>query len=694
MNSISAKSSGRPCWFVGAAFGGTRDQTQRFLQEGIWVNNDPDKYLDTVKSIQVGDRIAIKSSYVRKHGLPFDNRGFHVSVMAIKAIGTVKENLGDGHTLKVDWKPVEPPREWYFYTNRRTVWQIMPGDPYSDALIEFTFAGKEQDIDWFRNQHIWRERFGDKEPRFKWTKFYEAFADKLLTFKDKREELISGIHSISPQVKALSYLQDHFKDGTTGPLKDICPFTVMGMFNRGVTNANRKIIAAELANLLGVSEAVPDSFEGIPVLNNQNSWFFGFEDKRQPEDIDTLWDVFTKAIEFADSGEDEARSAFIEAYDRAAQGYGVGWNLSIGLYWIRPWKFPTLDFQSQDYISSTLKFKIGHNGPKKRCSGNDYIELLDNLEERFQEESFPVHSFPELSYEAYGGGPPPPFSPAPPEYPEYPEYYLSQCAAETCFDEDLLAVWVKAINRKGQAIFYGPPGTGKTFIAEKLGRHLVGGGDGFIETVQFHPEYAYQDFMQGIRPKSREDGGLEYPMVNGRFLQFCENAAVREDTCVLIIDEINRANLARVFGELMYLLEYRDKEIPLASGDTFSIPPNVRIIGTMNTADRSIALVDFALRRRFACIELYPNYDIVRRFHERTGFKTEGLIRLLEEINNQIGDRNFSIGPSFFLLDDVAKEIEGIWRMEIGPYLEEYFFDQPDKAKNYQWKKVKERILG
>ncbi|MFO8057204.1 MAG: AAA family ATPase, partial [bacterium] len=589
MNTVEEKSINRPCWFVGAAFGGTRDQTQRFLQEGIWENGFRDKFLDTVKSIQVGDRIAIKSSYTRKHGLPFNNRGFPVSVMAIKAIGTVKENLGDGRTLKVDWKPVDPPREWYFYTNRTTIWKVMPGNRYSDSLIEFTFEEKEQDIDWFVK--IYLPPNGPSERRFKWTKFYEAIADKLLTFKDKREELISGIHAISSKVKALSNLQDHFKDGTTGPLKDICPFTVMGMFNRGITKDNKKLIAAELANLLGVSEDVPDSFEGIPVLNNQNSWFFGFENKRQPEDIDTLWEVFSRAIAFADAGDEEARSAFIGAYDKAAHCYNTGWNLSMGLYWIRPWKFPPLDFQSQDYIRNKLKIEIGLNGPKKRCSGNDYIALLETLEERFQEESFPVHSFPELSYEAYGGGGDTP-SPPSPTTSDNPEYSLAQCSAETCFEEHLLDVWVKAINRKGQAIFYGPPGTGKTFIAEKLARHLVGEGDGFIETVQFHPEYAYQDFMQGIRPKSREDGGLEYPMENGRFLQFCENATEREDTCVLIIDEINRANLARVFGELMYLLEYRDKKIPLASGDMFSIPRNVRILGTMNTADRSIALVD------------------------------------------------------------------------------------------------------
>ena len=137
-------------------------------------------------------------------------------------------------------------------------------------------------------------------------------------------------------------------------------------------------------------------------------------------------------------------------------------------------------------------------------------------------------------------------------------------------------------------------------MAEHLARHLIAGGDGYAEVVQFHPEYAYEDFIQGIRPQTRSDGGLEYPMIPGRFLRFCQEARFREDRCVLIVDEINRANLSRVFGELMYLLEYRGREVPLAGGGMLGIPANVRLIGTMNTADRSIALVDHALRRRFA----------------------------------------------------------------------------------------------
>ena len=276
------------------------------------------------------------------------------------------------------------------------------------------------------------------------------------------------------------------------------------------------------------------------------------------------------------------------------------------------------------------------------------------------------------------------------------DYPLPQLAEDTGFDEVELGRWVRAIERKGQAILYGPPGTGKTFIAERLARHLVGGGDGWWELVQFHPAYAYEDFIQGIRPQTTAGGGLSYPLVPGRFLEFCRKARNRRDTCVLIIDEINRANLARVFGELMYLLEYRNREIPLAGGDKFTIPDNVRLIGTMNTADRSIALVDHALRRRFAFLSLYPNYEVLRRYHQReqTGFAVEGLIDALTRLNRTIDDPHYAVGITFFLRLDLAEQIEDIWRMEIEPYLEEYFFDQPDKVETFRWANVSREILS
>jgi 5-methylcytosine-specific restriction protein B len=277
--------------------------------------------------------------------------------------------------------------------------------------------------------------------------------------------------------------------------------------------------------------------------------------------------------------------------------------------------------------------------------------------------------------------------------PPNPPYPLSACAAQTGFGEALLARWIRAVERKGQAVLYGPPGTGKTYVAEHLARHLIGGGDGFYEIVQFHPAYAYEDFVQGIRPKAKVDGQLDYPVVPGRFLHFCEEAESREGRCVLIVDEINRANLARVFGELMYLLEYRDRKVPLAAGGSLRIPKNVRIIGTMNTADRSIALVDHALRRRFAFLALYPNYDLLQKYHQSTGFDVQPLISVLRKLNRQIGDRHYEVGITFFLREDVSEQLEDIWTMEIEPYLEEYFFDQQDKVDSFRWRQVSREIL-
>jgi len=279
--------------------------------------------------------------------------------------------------------------------------------------------------------------------------------------------------------------------------------------------------------------------------------------------------------------------------------------------------------------------------------------------------------------------------------PKNPLYLFNQCAEDTGFDLETLERWVRAIRRKGQAVLYGPPGTGKTYVAEHLAKHLIGGTDGFSDLVQFHPAYAYEDFIQGIRPQSDDDGGLRYPLVPGRFLEFCERAESRRGTCVLIIDEINRANLSQVFGELMYLLEYRSRSIPLAGGGRLRIPKNVLIIGTMNTADRSIALVDHALRRRFAFLRLQPNHEVLRKYHQsrNTGFPVEGLIGVLRRLNAQVNDPHYEVGISFFLRKDLAEEIEDIWKMEIEPYLDEYFFDRPEKVDDFRWERVVREIM-
>ncbi|MEG4520230.1 MULTISPECIES: AAA family ATPase [unclassified Microcoleus] len=278
-----------------------------------------------------------------------------------------------------------------------------------------------------------------------------------------------------------------------------------------------------------------------------------------------------------------------------------------------------------------------------------------------------------------------------------PEYQLETISQITGFQTTQLTQWIHAINRKGQTIIQGPPGTGKTFIAEKLAKHLIGGGDGFSDIIQFHPAYTYEDFIEGLRPTT-QNGQLTYSIVPGRFLEFCEQAEVCEDTCVLIIDEINRANLSQVFGELMYLLDDRQdtkRFITLASGQKFRIPTNVRIIGTMNTADRSIALVDNALRRRFAFIPVYPNYEVLQHYHQKwhTGFPVDKLISILEDVNRTINNKHYELGISFFLTKTLYEDIiKDIWQMEIEPYLEEYFFDNKANMKEFLWDNIKKKL--
>jgi hypothetical protein len=186
-----------------------------------------------------------------------------------------------------------------------------------------------------------------------------------------------------------------------------------------------------------------------------------------------------------------------------------------------------------------------------------------------------------------------------------PESRFAQLCRETFLPESFFADCERLLETQKQLILQGSPGTGKTFVAEKLATWWAGAPER-TKTVQFHESYGYEDFVEGIKPlyNSDKDETLFRPMP-GVFLSFCRDARGDDkNRYVLVIDEINRAKISRVFGELLYLLEYRNKVVTLQSGQAFSIPDNLYIIGTMNTADKSIALVDYALRRRFAFVTL------------------------------------------------------------------------------------------
>ncbi|MWK54906.1 AAA domain-containing protein [Pseudomonas otitidis] len=716
-------------WFVGASYGSKDDQMPRFLEKGIWENGYDDKLLDMVRAMQPGERIAIKAAYTRKHGLPFDNRGRTVSVMGIKAIGTITENLNDGKRVKVDWAQAGPVREWYFYTHRGTVWRVQPGDWMNDALIAFAFDGVPQDVDRFRNEPFWRERYGTISPekqRFAWTDFYEAVAEKLLSYKENRTPLIEGIHEIASRVPGLTYLQDKFPDGTSGPLQDICPFTAMGTFNRSMTDANRKSIAGELAKFLGVTVPVPPSFEGIPVLNNQRSWFFSYADKRGAGDIDALWHVFAAASKLEESDQSEDRDAFIQAYDAATQVWGVAWNLSTGLYWAHPWDFLTLDSQSRHYINKRLGLSIEITAPQGPCNGQAYLKLLDNLRSRFSEDDYPVHSFPDLSLASWmykdpvdefvstgdgastatedqqaEGGVHEAFQVAAPIVP----YSVEDILKEGCFlDRAEIDLLLDRLRTKKNLILQGPPGTGKTWLAKRLAFALMGQkDDSKVRAVQFHPNLSYEDFVRGWRPTG--EGKLS--LADGVFMEAIK-AARKEPSSkfLVVIEEINRGNPAQIFGELLTLLEAGKRTpsealelcYPDADGvrRPVHIPENLYVIGTMNIADRSLALVDLALRRRFAFVGLEPRLGSVwRQWVVKSCGIDEALVTEIEQriadLNERIASdarlgKQFRIGHSYVTpvhrveAGDTKKWFRQVVETEIGPLLEEYWFDAPDEA--------------
>jgi 5-methylcytosine-specific restriction protein B len=708
-------------WFVGASYGATKDQTPRFLEEGIWeVDNPTNKESALVNAMRVGDRIAIKAAYVRKHNLPFDAKGQPVSVMAVKAIGTVTHNEQNGYRVNVVWTTVEPVREWFFYTYRSTIWRVLPNDWKAEALIRFAFENKHQDLERFLHWPYWRERYGaaaGEKQRFVWTTFFQAVADALLSYRSDRATLIAGLQDIATRVDVLDYLnKDQYADGGQGFVRDICPFTVMGSFNRGITDVNRKQLAGELARLLDVSEPVPPSFEGVPLLNNLKSWFFPFENKRSSDHIDKLWTVFAAAIDHAASDDDFKSTGFVEAFDAINGQLGVGWNLTMGLYWIRPWSFVTLDGNSRRLIEEKLLAGIGKSGPNRRCNAAEYLTLIDMLEQRFQEPSYLVHSFPELSQEAWvyqprdasahavdGDGDALPEAIVP-ERTIVP-YSIDDIFKDGCFVErSKVERLLERLEKKKNLVLQGPPGTGKTWLAKRLAFALIREqSDSKVRRVQFHPNLSYEDFVRGWRPTG--DGKLA--LVDGVFMEAIHAALRAPDAkFVVVIEEINRGNPAQIFGELLTLLEAGKRTpseaielcYPDADGKrrAVHVPENLYVIGTMNVADRSLALVDMALRRRFAFVDLEPRLGDVWRQWVTSQWGMDATLAAsietrINALNRMIANdarlgQQFCLGHSY--VTPTAAMEDGSTRQwfidvvdtEIRPLLGEYWFDAPDEV--------------
>lgn len=278
---------------------------------------------------------------------------------------------------------------------------------------------------------------------------------------------------------------------------------------------------------------------------------------------------------------------------------------------------------------------------------------------------------------------------------EYPKYNKKDFLDEVFIDENKYDTIVNLLENKKNIILQGAPGVGKTFVAKKLAYSMMGVMDSKrVKMVQFHQSYTYEDFIMGFRPCKN---GFE--IKKGTFYNFCKEAEIDIDNdYFFIIDEINRGNLSKIFGELFMLIEgdKRGKALQLLySDETFSVPKNVYIIGLMNTADRSIAMLDYALRRRFAFFELEPAFktDSFKKYlKQKNNKKLEKLINTIEQLNIDIEKdetlgRGFRIGHSYFCkkgeIDDMC--LNSIVNYELIPLINEYWFDEITKVREWEY---------
>ena len=271
---------------------------------------------------------------------------------------------------------------------------------------------------------------------------------------------------------------------------------------------------------------------------------------------------------------------------------------------------------------------------------------------------------------------------------------------DAAFLEDIVAL----LEDKGQVILYGPPGTGKTFLARALAEVLAP-DESCRSLVQFHPSTSYEDFFEGYRPAGTGDAGIRYELTPGPLARMAERASeARDERHVMIIDEINRGNLPRVLGELLFLLEYRDESAQTLyrpEDEPFSLPDNLWFIGTMNTADRSIALVDAALRRRFHFVPFFPDSGpmagLLGRWLKREGEPT-WIGDLVDRVNAELAEvlegSHLLLGPSHFMKKygssskEKQQRLRRIWEYNIEPFIEDQFFGDPDQIARFRFDAV------
>jgi 5-methylcytosine-specific restriction enzyme B len=651
-----------------------------------------------LQDMQVGNTVAIKNIQNSTE----DSQDWHLE---IQKLGQIQSK--NSQTVTITWQHDFQAKTWHYYINRADVWAVKPNHWMNQALFDFLLHDQAQDTAAFLNAAYWQTP--NLDLRFAWTEFYQAIATALLSYHSQRQPLLAFVLELAERYQ-LAYLRGK-------ALSDICPFTVMGMFNRGISSQKRHAIAQDLADFLKLGFAAPHNFDGIPVLNNQSSCFFAVNKSNYSHDVEQLWQFFAVAHAYAQHATQELKQQFKQHYDRVSAQHAVGWNLSMGLFWLAPYQYISLDSQSQQYIQDDLQFKIAKNGAKGRCSGADYLDVLFQLEHDLQSPYSLPRNFPELAlyaWEQLGGLK----SLANDNDDDLSEvelclqdlpvqsYSLAQIIAEGCFlGLDTLTQLQQRVLNKKNLILQGASGTGKTWLAKRLAYAVVGHkAQGHVYMMQFHANTSYEDFIRGWRPLTNAQGQHELQLVDGPFLQLIQKALqYPNDRFVMVIEEINRGQTAQIFGEMLTLLESSKRHPHEALSLTYAkaqekiyIPDNVYLIATMNSADRSLSALDFALRRRFAFATLSPSFNQVwLDYAVQQGLSHRLLRRIqdnMQQLNQEIAEnaylgKAFMLGHSYFT-PRMRVVDENIWYQEIIegeilPLLEQYYLD--DVAQFEAW---------
>ena len=548
--------------------------------------------------------------------------------------------------------------------------------------------------------------------QFAWVDFYKEFALKLLDYKEKRDVLIEKVKDIYKMTGIRMPVLDK-----NNHIIDIDPFTIFGLFGKNLRDENRIKIMKAIAELFGVTSKVPASFESLPTLNPRNAIFYHFINKRGKSDIDDLWELFVSALEFTKSPTSSNKDRFFNYFDLVINKKGNGNSkITMGLYWISPDSFLNLDRRNKWYIyeSGKVPEDIVNALPEvgDKISASEYFIISEVISKYLKSNKSKLKNFKELSFEAwkyseqvnngdvltdaaYEEDGIEPDDIVEEEEIDYSDYTKEDFLSEVFMSEEDYDSLYAIFRRKKNIVLQGAPGVGKTYIAKRLAYSMIGKVDTErVMLVQFHQSYSYEDFIMGYRP---DDEGFK--LRTGAFYNFCKKAELDiENDYFFIIDEINRGNLSRIFGELFMLIEEDKRGTSLQllySDEQFAVPENLYIIGMMNTADRSLAMLDYALRRRFAFFNIKPGFEtdgFKKYIKGLKNNKLDNLIYCIENLNNDIstdeslGD-GFCIGHSYFCnleAEDINdRELSGIVEYEIIPLLKEYWFDEPSKFNNW-----------